>query len=136
MTSPLTPDFIALQVADLAASRHFYVETIGLNATENSPPGAVVFDTKPVPFAIRTPLVDLNEVKRLGWGVSLWFAHDDVDAFHAQLVEADVPIATPPADGPFGRFFSFSDPDGYMLTVHQARPSALRAAVDKVVEAI
>lgn len=96
----------------------------------------MVFDTKPVPFAIGKPLVDLNEVRRLGWSASLWFAHEDVDAFHARLVKADVPIAMPPADGPFGQFFGFSDPDGYISTAHQARPSALRAAVDKVVEAI
>jgi predicted enzyme related to lactoylglutathione lyase len=29
-----------------------------------------------------------------------------------------VPIVTPPVDGPFGRTFSFADPDGYVITIH------------------
>jgi hypothetical protein len=31
---------------------------------------------------------------------------------------AGVPIVTEPFDGPFGRTFSFRDPDGYVLTAH------------------
>lgn len=85
------------------------------------PPHAVVFDTKPITFAIREPLVDLNKVPQLGWGVVLWLAADDADALHASLVQAGVTILAPLADGPFGRFFTFSDPDGYGITVHTAR---------------
>ena len=59
---------------------------------------------------------------RLGWGVSLWFACDDAEGLHAQLVAARAAIVSPPSDGPFGRFFVFRDPDGYTLTVHQATP--------------
>ena len=64
------PSFIALQVRDLEASKTFYVEQIGLTASPHNPPGAVVFNTKPVPFAIRTPMVDLDATSKLGWGVS------------------------------------------------------------------
>jgi len=84
--------FIALQVRDLEASKTFYVEQIGLTASPHNPPGAVVFNTKPVPFAIRTPMVDLDATSKLGWGVSLWIAATDADALHAQLVEKGVPI--------------------------------------------
>ncbi len=31
-----------------------------------------------------------------------------------------VPIVQQPFDGPFGRTFSFVDPDGYTITVHGA----------------
>ena len=116
------PSFLALQVRDLEASRAFYVDKIGLKPLPQNPPGAIVFATRPVPFAIRTPLVDLDATSKLGWGVSLWIAATDATAVHDQLVEAGVPIVVAPADGPFGRFFAFRDPDGYTITVHTERP--------------
>src|ERR1700678_1972118 len=116
------PSFLALQVRDLEASRAFYVDKIGLKPLPQIPPGAIVFSTRPVPFAIRTPMVDLDATDKLGWGVSLWIAATNADAFHAQLVEKGVPILLPPADGPFGRFFAFRDPDGYAITVHTEKP--------------
>jgi catechol 2,3-dioxygenase-like lactoylglutathione lyase family enzyme len=112
------PSFLALQVRDLEASKTFYVEKIGLKPLPQNPPGAIVFSTRPVPFAIRTPLVDLDATSKLGWGVSLWIAATDADAVHDHLVEAGVSIVLPLADGPFRRFFAFRDPDGYTITVH------------------
>jgi len=113
------PDFIALQVRDLAASKRFYVERLGLTVVPG-PPHAVVFDTKPITFAVREPMVDLDKVPQLGWGVVLWLAADDADALHRSLVGAGVTILAPIADGPFGRYFTFRDPDGYGITVHTA----------------
>ena len=55
MTKVVGPDFIALQVADMAKSKQFYIEQFGLEAAEQSPPDAVVFKTSPIPFAIRDP---------------------------------------------------------------------------------
>src|ERR1700678_4557751 len=124
------PSFIALQVRDLEASKTFYVEQIGLTASPHNPPGAVVFNTKPVPFAIRTPMVDLDATSKLGWGISLWIAATDADALHAQLAEKGVPILLPLADGPFGRFFAFRDPDGYTITVSTAQPKIARTTLD------
>jgi uncharacterized glyoxalase superfamily protein PhnB len=91
---------------------------VGLKAVANSPPGAVVFDTKPVPFAVRTPLVDLGNTDKLGWGVAIWFGCDDADALHDHLVEHGTPIVFAPKDGPFGRYFAFRDPFGYTITPH------------------
>lgn len=113
------PDFVGLQVRDLEASANFYSERLGLRRSPASPPGAVVFATQPIPFAVREPMVDLAAVDRLGWGVALWLKADgDVDALHDDLVKHDVPITTAPFDGPFGRTFTFADPDGYLVTVH------------------
>ncbi len=124
------PSFIALQVRDLEASKAFYVERLGLTVAPQRPPDAVVFNTEPTPFGIRKPLVDLGATGALGWGVSLWMAASDADALHARLVDAGVPIALPPADGPFGRFFAFRDPDGYTITVSTAQPKRATSTLD------
>ena len=112
------PDFVALQVRDLEASRRFYVEELGLEVDPQGPPNAVVFRTEPVRFAVREPVVDLDAVERLGWGVALWLGCDDARALRDSLGEAGVVIAEELFDGPFGRTFSFVDPDGYLVTVH------------------
>ena len=79
------PDFIALQVSDLEVSAAFYSEQLGLERAAQSPPGAVVFATTPIPFAVREPAVDLQAVERLGWGVALWLKADDPQALHDGL---------------------------------------------------
>lgn len=73
------PDFVALQVRDLQTSAAFYTDRLGLRQAPDSPPGAVVFATEPIPFALREPLVDLDAVDRLGWGIALWMRCDDAD---------------------------------------------------------
>ena len=112
------PSFISLQVHDLEASARFYEERLGLTRAPVSPPHAVVFDTQPVPFAVRDPLVDLDAVDKPGWGVALWLKAEDVEKIHNDLVEYGVRIVTEPFDGPFGRTFAFADPDGYVVTLH------------------
>jgi predicted enzyme related to lactoylglutathione lyase len=122
MTAVTGPDFIALQVKDLRRSQSFYIDQLGLRAAAFSPPGAVVFDTRPIPFAVREPLVDLTVSPRLGWGVSLWLAADDAQGLHDRLVKAGVSVVQPLSRGSFGLQFSFSDPDGYTVTIHQPKP--------------
>lgn len=114
------PDFIALQVRDLDRAATFYEERLGLRRAPVSPPGAVVFATTPVPFAVREPLpgTDLDAVDRLGAGVALWLHAEDAQALHDSMDAAGVPVVTPPFDSPFGRTFTFADPDGYAVTVH------------------
>ncbi len=112
------PDFVALQVRDLEAAARFYTERLGLRREPGSPPGAVLFATEPIPFAVREPMVDLDAADRLGWGVALWLKADDVDRLHDDLAGHGVTIVTAPFDGPFGRTFAFADPDGYIVTVH------------------
>jgi predicted enzyme related to lactoylglutathione lyase len=112
------PDFVSLQVRDLEAATQFYTERLGLRRVPGSPPGAVVFATEPIPFAVREPVADLDAVDRLGVGVALWLKADDIDRLHDDLAGHGVAIVTEPFDGPFGRTFSFADPDGYVITVH------------------
>ena len=112
------PDFVAFQVRDLEVSGRFYEEKLGLERAPRGPRDAVVFATEPIAFAVREPLVDLEVVEKLGWGVALWLSCDDAQALHDSLVEAGVQIAQKPFDGPFGRTFAFVDPDGYLVTMH------------------
>lgn len=115
------PDFIALQVRDLDRSAEFYETRLGLSRAPASPPGAVVFATAPASCAVREPLPDVDldaAAPRPGVGVALWLLADDAQALHDRLAATGVAIVAPPADGPFGRTFSFLDPDGYAVTIH------------------
>ena len=113
------PDFIALQVRDLDRAAAFYEERLGLRRIPAGPPHAIVFDTQPT-FAVRSPLpgVDLDTIAQPGLGVALWLHATDAQALHDTLTAAGVPIVAPPVDGPFGRTFTFTDPDGYAITIH------------------
>jgi predicted enzyme related to lactoylglutathione lyase len=48
----------------------------------------------------------------------LWFHTEDAAALLKLLKERSVPIVQDLADGPFGKMFTFRDPDGYLITVH------------------
>lgn len=111
------PDFITLLVRELEVSRRFYAGVIGLKISPEVRPNAVAFATQPIGFAIRKAQVDLDAVE-LGRGVILWFRADDAAALHSQLKERGVTITQDLADGPFGKMFTFRDPDGYLITVH------------------
>lgn len=114
------PDFIALQVTDLEGAGRFYESRLGLRRAPASPPGAIVFQTQPVAFAVREPLadVDLDGPGTPGLGVALWLHADNPQELHDSLESAGTPIETAPFDGPFGRTFTFRDPAGYSVTIH------------------
>ena len=114
------PDFVSLQVRDLDASRAFYQRYLGLVRAPVGPPHAVVFDTTPIAFALRdvAPGTDLAPVAQPGIGVGIWLHASDVQAIHDALVADGRPVVAAPIDGPFGRTFTFADPDGYQITLH------------------
>jgi predicted enzyme related to lactoylglutathione lyase len=118
MAKLLGPDFISLQVRNLAASRKFYTETLGLSVDERfDTPQAVVFDTNSIPFGLSQARVNLDEVP--GLGVTLWIDCDHVDELHAKMQAAGATIIQPPFDSPFGRAFIIADPDGYRITINE-----------------
>ncbi|MGW3556940.1 VOC family protein [Streptomyces sp. NPDC000963] len=114
------PDFLSLQARDLDASQAFYERYLGLVRSPAGPPHAVVFETKPIAFALRevVPGTDLASAVRPGVGVAIWLHATDVQAVHDALAADGHPIVSAPADGPFGRTFTFADPDGYHVTLH------------------
>lgn len=118
---PVTgPDFISLQVTDLDASQAFYEQYLGLVRSQAGPPHAVVFETTPTAFALRdiVPGTDLASAPQPGIGAAIWLHATDVQEIHDALVADGHKIVSAPIDGPFGRTFTFADPDGYQLTLH------------------
>ena len=118
---PVTgPDFVSLQVRDLPASQAFYEKYLGLVRSPTGPPHAVVFETTPVAFALRdvVPGTDLTSVAQPGIGAAIWLHGTGVQEIHDALVADGHTITSAPIDGPFGRTFTFADPDGYHITLH------------------
>lgn len=114
------PNFVSFQVRDRQTSARFYEETVGLNRLPDANPAAVVFSAGDTAFAVRDPFpgTDLDAIAQPGAGIGVWFHNEDTTGLHARLVEQGVPIVQELFDGPFGRQFSFRDPDGYTVTVH------------------
>ena len=118
---PVTgPDFISLQARDLDFSQAFYETFLGLVRSPAGPPHAVVFETTPIAFALRgvIPGTDLDSVPQPGIGATIWLHATDVQEIHDALAAAGHSIVSAPIDGPFGRTFTFADPDGYQITLH------------------
>jgi predicted enzyme related to lactoylglutathione lyase len=113
------PGFISLQVRDMAASAAFYERYLGFTR-QAGPPHAVVFDTTPASFAVREAVegVDLDSGAPLGLGIAVWMHAANAQQIHDSMVADGITITSAPIDGPFGRTFSFADPDGYSITLH------------------
>ena len=114
------PSFIALQVRDVEAAAAFYEHNLGLTRAPQGPPGAAVFQTAPIPFAVRPPTegTDLDGGQP-GLGVVLWLQADDLDEVERHLSANSVEIPQPPFQTPFGRALVLRDLDGYLVTVHE-----------------
>ncbi|MBO0938526.1 VOC family protein [Fibrella sp. HMF5335] len=113
--------FISLQVSDLDASRQFYTDVLNFQPAPQSPPDACVFVTqRGASFAIRKPLVDLQATDKLGWGVGLWFAVPELDAF-LQRIEGKATLVRGVQPSPFGNTAIIADPDGYWLTLQESK---------------
>ena len=112
------PGFISLQVRDIDRAAAFYEQYLGFTR-QAGPPHAVVFDTKPAAFAVRDALpgVDLDAAP-LGAGVGIWLHAADATGVHETMLADGIAIAVEPAQGPFGFTFTFVDPDGYLITLH------------------
>jgi len=111
---------VMLVCSDLARSRDFYRDVIGLRVRHDLP-------KRPVQFELSEDAVlslhRKSEILAVRPGsLQLGFAVDDVDEFVAACVARGVPIFQDPYDKPFGRVAVIGDPDGYpvqVATLHQ-----------------
>jgi predicted enzyme related to lactoylglutathione lyase len=94
--------------------------SVSVMPAQAGPPHPVVFETKPIAFALRDVVAgtDLASVAQPGIGAAIWLHATDVQAIHDALVADGYTIVSAPIDGPFGRTFTFADPDGYQVTLH------------------
>jgi predicted enzyme related to lactoylglutathione lyase len=101
---------------DLARSRDFYRDVLGLKLGADQPPYWVDFNLGNGALLGIHPEDDTLSVKP----GSLYngFAVDDVDAFIAGVKTHGVPVVQEPQDEPFGRHALIVDPDGYTVQVY------------------
>jgi predicted enzyme related to lactoylglutathione lyase len=117
MTDILGPDFITLLVSNLETSYKFYKDQIGLNESSEKRANAHAFATKPCGLAIRQS-PDSRKIENPGQGIIIWLRTSDATRLYNELNGRAVPIVDDLRKGPFGMTFSFKDPDGYVMTVH------------------
>ena len=114
------PDFISLQVRDLERSARVLRAVPGAEALRAGPPHAVVFDTKPIAFAVRDVVAgtdsDAIASRAIGDGDVAARARRAGHPRRPRRRRRGDRLA--PVDGPFGRTFTFADPDGYQVTLH------------------
>jgi predicted enzyme related to lactoylglutathione lyase len=115
-----SPGFISIAVTDAERSASFY-ETY-LNAVRDPfdfGPGAIAFVGWPT-FAVssvRPP--GAPDPSPATTTIQLWWRAANAQALYERVAADGVPVVTEPFDGPFGRTFTMSDPDGYRVTVYE-----------------
>lgn len=114
-----SPGFISITVGDVERSAAFYERYLGaVRDTFDFGPGAVAFVGWPT-FALGSGRPALPKGAATACPIQLWWRASDAGALHDRAAADGVPILSPPVDGPFGRTFTMTDPDGYRITVYE-----------------
>jgi predicted enzyme related to lactoylglutathione lyase len=118
--------FVILYVRDMAASRAFYADVLGM--TEVAEVSGPHFVTLRADGGSLLALQDKATAQfppkdeEHNGGVELSFAVDDVDGTWRRWQQRGVTLVTEPMDLPFGRYFMARDPEGYYLSVYRLAP--------------
>ena len=110
--------FIAYPVSDMARSRAFYEQSLGLAPGPIGNDCWVEYDLGDTAFAITT--VDMGHPPGTH-GALAAFEVDDLDAFMAGLKAKSVPVVRDVFDTPVCRMAVIEDPDGNHLTIHKRK---------------
>jgi len=105
--------------ADIARSRDFYRDVLGLSLKRDAVPEWVNFDLGGGALLGLHPKTELLAVRP--GSLQLGFSVDDVDRFVAECAKKGAPIFQYPSDESFGRFAMIGDPDGYAIQITTAR---------------
>jgi catechol 2,3-dioxygenase-like lactoylglutathione lyase family enzyme len=111
-------DHLRIPVSDLARSRRWYVETLGLTVEFEVPERSTVALQDGSDFTIFLQQVPAR-VDPLG--CALWFRVDDVDATHAEWSKRGVAFAHGPRSSYWGYGAELQDPDGYLVRLWDER---------------
>jgi len=110
-------------VSDMARSVAFYRDVVGLPLKFESPEWTE-FATEGATFALhRGEPGDGAGAKQAGL-CRPGFGVEDLDAFHQRMLDAGVPCTQQPRDVFGTRIAQYSDPDGLVISVSEARRAA------------
>jgi len=106
--------FVSIPVTDQTRGKEFYVDQLGFvcGADEEFAPGRRWIDLTPPGGGAGITLVTWLDAMPAGSVQGLVVEVDDIDATYAELAARGVQFNGPIDDQPWGRFASFSDPDG------------------------
>jgi predicted enzyme related to lactoylglutathione lyase len=107
--------FVVYAVTDVARSRNFYENTLGLKVAETFGDGWIEYDVAGVTFGIT------NNFPSSGPQESVAFEVDDLDSEVARFKTAGVNFKSDPGDFPSCRMALISDPDGNTICIHQRK---------------
>jgi lactoylglutathione lyase len=112
---------VILYVNDVAKSRKFYSEVIGLPVDEaqSGPEFVMLRPSEGSLLALEDAKISPNGKALAGRGAEIGFMVDNTDAVWKRWKERGVEMVTEVEDKPFGRTFTAKDPDGYCLTPYQ-----------------
>lgn len=112
-------------VSNMQRSVVFYRDTCGLPLKFDSPQWSE-FSTDGATFALHASEVDAaasEDPEKMPPGrCRPGFSVPDLDAFHARMVEHDVPCTQLPKDLFGDRIAQYLDPDGLVISVSEDRP--------------
>ncbi|MFY9665737.1 MAG: VOC family protein [Candidatus Cybelea sp.] len=106
---------VMLVCADLARSRDFYRDVLGLPVRQDLPKRPVRFELGEGAILSLHRKSDVLAVRP--GSLQLGFTVENVDEFVADCTARGVPVFQDPYDEPFGRIAIVGDPDGYPLQV-------------------
>ena len=106
---------VMLVCSDLARSRDFYRDVLGLPVRQDLPKRPVRFELGDGAILSLHRKSDVLAVRP--GSLQLGFTVENVDEFVADCTARGVPVFQDPYDEPFGRIAIVGDPDGYPLQV-------------------
>lgn len=115
----MTPSYILLYVADMAASRAFYDALLGQQAVEAAPTFSLYVLPNGWKFGLWTkdgviPAATAPGGSEIGFPLG---SDAEVNAAAEEWAARGVEIIQPPMEADFGRTFTAVDPDGHRLRV-------------------
>ena len=111
-------DHLRIPVTDLARSRRWYVDTLGLKVEFEVPDRQTVALQDGSDFTIFLQEV-ASRVEPLG--CALWFQVTDVDTIHAEWSARGVTFVHGPRKSYWGYGAELCDPDGYLVRLWDER---------------
>ena len=114
-------DIVSVPVSDPAVSKIFYSETLGFDVIRDDPMGPDRRWIQLMPKGAETSITLVSWFEKMPPGVlqGMVLDTDDIDVTHGELERRGLDISEID-NAPWGRYATFSDPDGNGWIVQQA----------------